>query len=33
MSQYESDITAIKPRAENKFYIPDNVHNRMNSRQ
>lgn len=33
MSQHESDITAIKPRTENKFYISDNAHNRMNSRQ
>lgn len=33
MSQHESDITAIKPRTENKFYISDNAQNRMNSRQ
>lgn len=33
MGQYESNITAIKTRTQNKFCISVNVHNTMNSRQ
>lgn len=33
MGQYESNITAIKTRTENKFCISVNVYNTMDSRQ